>query len=621
MTCLPYRPPNHNADGESKVRSPRRRLTSGSTGMDVDEGYAPAVDREEHFFYLQNDAGLVQLSPGSGYASGTEGAMMGGSAVWSQRRVSNESDSAWSGSLESFGVTSSTVDEDPFTASDNEDDAVSRQPAFSEQTWNQSDFQQALDIPSDPYSNASSQYYLQPPMHTEAYSSGRRHSESHVPRRPPRPILHRQSPSDSLIITDMKNLHVGEGFEAQSAMASLPSTSSSSYSHSGYPSPANDDSSDRLSIPIADRTVMRRHSDSAGQWSRQIPGMLHHRHSESVLGSNTYDAVPANRCPIVRGNSSSLSNALQEPEDRASISSGAPSSHWYAPSHMAPAMAPSTVDSSSLGMALDVHGPPSSPSVAWDTQIFAAEVNNSQPNTTGHGHGTQMQGPESGYQYFDVPSTYTTQANSMAPSGTPEHYNLVDGNDLHLHVDTQDLVGNQTLTALSASSQSYDGVFFPTPQDSAEYNALNNALGDASLESPPILYVCGQRVPTDSNLLPHVASPSSETALAGPGTIVLRMGCKQTRGTRKHDPGHSRKCARLTSSLAIFAQKCSPHRGYTIKSALVRHTREKHGGGPPPRCPVCGNVYRDQTSVQRHWRNQHGPNPKVGKPRKKLKQR
>ncbi|KAF9016544.1 hypothetical protein BDZ89DRAFT_1075554 [Hymenopellis radicata] len=603
MTCPP------------QVPSPARRLTSDSTGMDVDEGYAPVVDPEEHVFYLQNDAGFMQLSP----------------CVMCCRVLLRRTDP---GSSIAVAVMYRSV-----AASDNEDDAVSRQPAFSEQTWNQSDFQQAaLDIPSDPYSNASSHYFLQPPMHTQAYSSDRRHSESHVPQRPPRPILHRQSPSDSLIITDMKNLHVGEGFEAQSAMASLASTSSSSYSHSGYPSPSNDDSSDRLSIPIADRTVMRRHSDSAGQWSRQIPGMLHHRHSESVLGSNTYDAVPANRCPIVRGNSSSLSNALQEPEYRASISSGPPSSHWYAPSHMASAMAPSTVDPSSLGMAPDIHGPPSSPSVAWDAEMyplalpnpgsFAAEVNNSQPNTTGHGHGTQMQGPESGYQYFDVPSTYTTQANSMAPSGTPEHYNLVDDNDLHLHVDTQDLAGYQTVTALS-SAQSYDGVFFPTPQDSAEYNGLDSDLGDASLESPPILYVCGQRVPTDSEStsaaptmpVPHVASPSSETALAGPGTMVLRMGCKQTRGTRKHDPRAQQKMRKVNGQPRYFCTECSPHRDYTIKSALVRHTREKHGGGPPPRCPVCGNVYRDQTSVQRHWRNQHGPNPKVGKPRKKLKQR
>ncbi len=65
MSWTPYRPSHHDEAGaEIKVPWPGRHLTSDSIGMDVDGGYAPAGDAsEEHLFFLQNDAGSMQLSP------------------------------------------------------------------------------------------------------------------------------------------------------------------------------------------------------------------------------------------------------------------------------------------------------------------------------------------------------------------------------------------------------------------------------------------------------------------------------------------------------------------------------------------------------------------------------
>lgn len=515
-----------------------------------------------------------------------------------------ESDSAWSDTLSSLGVTSSTVDEDPCAStlpslahlliqtvpvatSDNEDDALPHQPIgrpFYEQTWNQSGTQQALDISSDTYDNVSVQswntFYPQPTVDSNlAYTSGRRHSDSQPSQRP---VLHRSNPSDSFLAMDMQKLHVGEGSETQSTSPS-PSSTVSSLSPWEYPSPASANPANLLQIPTIYRPVTRRYSDSAGQRSRQIPGMLHHSHSESVLGSN--DVVVTNGSPIVLGNSG-LSNALREPEYCTSIPSCPPWTYWPVPLHAAPVRALSTVDPSFTAMFSGARGPPSSSSVAWDTQmyppiqrnpsIFAAEISSPLPDTREQGRRViHIQGSESGYQFYGASSSYFTQPNRVAPSGTSENYNLVDVSQLH--VNMQNLAGYQTLAALS-SAQSYDGAFFPTPEDTAEYYTPNNAFGYANLDSPPILYVGGLCVPEDSEStsatptmpVPLAVSPTPENAVAGPSTLVLRLGCKQTRGTREPDPQAQQKMRKVNPQPRHFCTVCSPEHSFTIKSALVR---------------------------------------------------
>ncbi|KAF9016546.1 hypothetical protein BDZ89DRAFT_402222 [Hymenopellis radicata] len=174
----------------------------------------------------------------------------------------------------------------------------------------------------------------------------------------------------------------------------------------------------------------------------------------------------------------------------------------------------------------------------------------------------------------------------------------------------------------------YESLTLPNSQSSLNYdrhttNPDQDQISFVFRERPPASYVPPSMDVDPPMPVPQVTPPTLPGAAdsVAPGLIVSSQ-CnfpKHTRGERKPDPKALEKMRWKNKVASFFCYLCSPVRSFTIKSARDRHMRDKHSGAPPAACSLCGNPYRDQSSLQRHKRLHHGSNATVGKSRSSKK--